>query len=262
MVQRKLLVWAINAYPAPYTLQGCINDAHDYATTLSSKGFDQQCILLDSMATKSAVLDGLQWLVSNNVAGDVISFAWSTHGTKVIDTSGDEPDGFDEGIVCYFTDPNQITQSVITDDEIRAKLSQVPEGVTIECFGDSCYSGTATRLANLDIDKFTSRCIPGPLTRGKKASKVLTIVPGVKECAWEACTDTQTSTEGIVTINGERVYRGLFSYFMCKAIRSYANTKTRNEIQSIVDNVVRRVIPTQTPVLECSQSESIQKMFM
>jgi metacaspase-1 len=250
MVQKKALIVGINAYPQS-PLQGCVNDAHDYETTLIAKGFTI-AILLDSMATKAAIISGLQWLVSGAITGDVLAFCYSGHGTKVPDTNGDEAEGFDEGLcpVDYFVNPAQRT---IIDDELKAIFSTVPAGVTLEPFLDSCYSGTATR--GLNIKEFTARVLPGP-KRGVKATRVLSIIPNLKECAWEACTDTQTSAEG--TVGG--VKRGLFSYFMCKGIRNMGNMN-RTQLMASVATKVQAVIPGQTPVLECNQSEANQQIF-
>lgn len=260
MVLKKALIWGINNYPSPNALQGCVNDARDYEATLLAKGFT--CVvLLDSMATKANILAGFQWLKSGAVDGDVIVFAGSSHGTKVADPHGDERDRFDEAIVCYYSDPAQFANSLLIDDEIQAVLATVPSGVIVEGWSDSCYSGTISKAAQLDPMKYKSRCIPGPLTCGKKANKFLSMTPGMKECMWSACTDAQTAAEGVVTISGVPTHRGFFSYKMCQAIRSFVNTKSRSEIQTLVDNAVRRVIANQTPMLECSVENAGKKLF-
>lgn len=46
--------------------------------------------------TKQNILNAVKWLVSDAKAGDSLWFSYSGHGTQVVDTDGDEDDGYDE----------------------------------------------------------------------------------------------------------------------------------------------------------------------
>jgi hypothetical protein len=241
---RKALICAVNAYPQS-PLQGCINDAQDWSNTLT--GFIKM-VLIDSLATKNNILAGLNWLISGAVAGDSLVFEFSGHGSKVRDTSGDEPDGYDE-ILCSV---DFFSGKYVKDDDIRAILNNLPAGVTLDVFLDCCYSGSATRSVDFTIT--TPRCIPGPKTKGKIANRVVTLVPTLNHVLWSGCADSQTSGEG--TVGG--VKRGLFSYYMCKAIRAGG---IRSDLIAKVQASVAAKNPTQTPQLECTQSESLEHPF-
>ena len=131
----------INNYPGTSSdLSGCINDCNDWADILQSKyGFSNITKLIDSQATRASIKQALTKLVEGAVSGDIIVFTYSGHGSFVVDTSGDEPDGKDETLYTY--DGN------ILDDELREILNKVKEGVKTIIILDSCHSGTATRVS-------------------------------------------------------------------------------------------------------------------
>ena len=113
-------------YPQ-FTLNGCVNDAKDMAALCKSLlGFKaaEVKLLTDAQATKAAIMTALKKAVADAKAGKLsyILFSWSSHGTQVADTSGDEPDGMDEAFV-----PHDIAQKgqdwdpahIISDDELH-----------------------------------------------------------------------------------------------------------------------------------------------
>ena len=228
---KKALIVGINAYPtAP--LQGMVNDANAWNLTLLAKGFTNY-VILDSGATKAAIMSGLDWLFAGAKSGDSLVFCFGGHGARLSDISGDEADRFDE-ILCPTDFPNQY----INDDEIRAKFNTLPAGVALDVFMSMCYSGTSTRA-------------PEPILR------TTTIVPGLNHCLWAACKDSETSKE--CTVNG--VKRSLFGYYAEKAIRLYSGSYSRAALITSIQNAVKAVNPNQTPQLECTTSESTQKPF-
>jgi hypothetical protein len=249
---KKALIVGINAYPQS-PLSGCVNDANDWNTFLAGKGYTNT-VLLDSMATKANIVSGLGWLLNGAVSGDTLVFAYSGHGSKEVDVSGDEPDGFDE-VLCPV---DFFGGQYINDDQLRAIFAGLPAGITLEVFLDACYSGTATRT--LTNDGLKARCIPGPITKGKKVKTMMkstVVVPGLNHVFWAGCKSNQTSVES--TING--VQRGLFSYYVIKTIKTYPNN-TRNSIITAVQAAVQKFNNAQLPQLEVTQTESTQKPFM
>ena len=249
-------MWAIDTYQyVPARLQGCVNDI------LAAKSVTKftTTTKTNSTATKANILAGMNSLVTKAKSGDHLLFVESGHGTKVADVNGDELEGFDECFVPYdaIDYRGRVNFSnLIKDDEIAAILAQVKYGVSVDFVCDSCYSGSATR--GLDFLKWTPRVIPGPLAKGRKAKRAISVIDGINHCAWEACTDMQTAAEG--TVNG--VHRGLFSYMFWNAINEFRSTKTRAEIYEIVKANVVAMRSNQTPVLECSQSESLELPFV
>jgi hypothetical protein len=137
IVMKKAVCIGINDYPGSANdLQGCVNDANDWANILEYAGFDVTTIL-DGQATRQNILNKLNDLVTGAASGDEIVFTYSGHGTSVIDESGDEPDSYDEALYVY--------DGVLLDDDLRAVLQNSDPGARITMISDSCFSGTVTR---------------------------------------------------------------------------------------------------------------------
>jgi hypothetical protein len=143
---KQALCIGINDYPGTQNdLRGCVNDANDWAATLSARGFTVRK-LLDSQATKAALVAGFEQLIGGAKSGDTVAITFSGHGTLAPDTSGDEVDGYDEALCPY--DIHQ--GKVLIDDEIRQLFGKRPAGVRLILISDSCHSGTVTRNAPSD----------------------------------------------------------------------------------------------------------------
>ena len=138
----------INDYPGTQNdLRGCVNDANDWATALAGRGFTVSK-LLDSQATKAAMVAAFKQVIGNAKSGDTVAITFSGHGTLAPDTSGDEIDGYDEALC-----PFDIHQgNVLLDDEIHELFGKRAAGVRLILISDSCHSGTVTRNAPSDPD--------------------------------------------------------------------------------------------------------------
>lgn len=138
---RKAICIGIDAYPGRNALQGCVNDARNWSNALSSLGFNVT-MLINEQATRQAMLDGIQKIMSSATAGDVVVIQYAGHGTKVKDLDGDEVDGTDEALVPIDFEIG----AFLIDDDIRALMMAIPAAVTVTCFMDCCHSGTNTRM--------------------------------------------------------------------------------------------------------------------
>lgn len=149
---RTALCIGINNYPGTQMdLQGCVNDAADWAEALGARGYAVER-LIDSQATKAAIVAALQKLIGAAQAGDGLVVTYSGHGTYVPDVNGDEVDGLDEALC-----PHDIRSAgALVDDEIHALFAQRRPGVRLVLIADSCHSGTVTRAAGHDADAETS----------------------------------------------------------------------------------------------------------
>jgi hypothetical protein len=140
MTKRAICV-GINDYPGTFNdLNGCVNDANDWANLLRNdfQFGDNVQTITDSSATKGNILRALGELVTSAQSGDIVVFTYSGHGTWVYDHGErDESDNRDEAICAY--DAN------ILDDDIRAVIRQVTPGVHLTIISDSCFSGSVTR---------------------------------------------------------------------------------------------------------------------
>lgn len=144
---RKALCVGINDYPGTEDdLSGCVNDARAWAALLIGHyGFPASDvkILVDSQATKAKMVAGLKALLARAKSGDQLVFTNASHGTYVVDDSGDEE--YDEAICPFDCDKH-----LLIDDELRELFAGLPEGVRLSVISDSCHSGTLTRAAVAD----------------------------------------------------------------------------------------------------------------
>jgi hypothetical protein len=131
----------INNYPAPHQLDGCVSDARTWGAALERRGFDVR-YLTDGEATHERITGELRDLVQRARPGDVAVFQFAGHGTEVGDLDADEEDGTDEALV-----PADFESGTfLLDDDLRAVLGEVRDGVNLTCFIDCCHSGTSTRI--------------------------------------------------------------------------------------------------------------------
>jgi hypothetical protein len=138
----------INNYPGTHMdLSGCVNDAKDWSAELASRGF-KVTQLIDSAATKAAMVDGFKTVIGEAAGGDTVVITFSGHGTYVPDLNGDEIDGLDEALCPHDI---QTGGGALLDDEVHTLFAARKPGVRLVLISDSCHSGTVTRAA-LDPD--------------------------------------------------------------------------------------------------------------
>lgn len=142
MAKRALCV-GINDYPGSNSdLNGCVNDAKDWAAELKSRGYEV-VLLLDRHATLKGIVDGLRELITTATAGDSLVFTFSGHGSWLPDEGGDEPDGRDE-MLC----PHDVfDEHYLMDDMLAEIFNQKPKDVRLYFISDSCHSGSVAKFA-------------------------------------------------------------------------------------------------------------------
>ena len=210
---KKALCVGINKFKnfSDHNLQGCVNDANDMAGVLKEfLGFKAADITLltDTKATKARIMSNLEKMVKDAHAGKLsnLVFSMSSHGTQVPDVGGDEPDRYDEAFC-----PHDLASTgsawdpahVIIDDELRDMFAQLPDGVSLEVWLDTCHSGTGLKAIDMLMDR-TPRYIPPPtleaffalegrhprgLARGLLEKGV------TDQVLWAACRADQTSAD-------------------------------------------------------------------
>ncbi|MEV7604642.1 caspase family protein [Paenarthrobacter sp. NPDC089322] len=231
--------------PQSSWLQGCVNDAEDMASILEAKyGFAPAgiTVLRDAKATKKAVMSELNKLVDGAVDGssEHLVLTFSSHGTQVPDTSGDEADRLDEAFACY--DINNAgdawdPDTVISDDELATLFTRLPEGVLMDVILDTCHSGTGLKSLDL-LPGRRPRFLPAPTPRAVIANEfndTRTLRDMVKAAKLSrpvlmaACRSDQTAADA--PINGR--YNGAFTYHFLKSVQS-DGTAGRAEILKLV----------------------------
>lgn len=172
-VKRALCI-GINDYAGTGSdLSGCVNDAYDWAVTLSRRGYACE-LLIDGGATKANILARLEELIAALRPRDRLVVTYSGHGSWVSDPNGDEPDGRDE---CWVA----ADMGYITDDDLAGILDRRPPFARVVVFSDSCHSGSVLRLVPVDrprymppdevradVDWHASVARPRPLTGGHR----------------------------------------------------------------------------------------------
>jgi hypothetical protein len=218
--------------PQSSWLQGCVNDAEDLSGLLGSAyGFPPKevVVLRGAKATKKNVMAELSQLVDKAVDGtaDHIVLTFSSHGTQIPDTSGDEPDRLDEAFACY--DINNAgdawdPDTVISDDELSAIFERLPDGVLMDVILDTCHSGTGLKSLDL-LPGRRPRFLPAPTPKAVIASEnsdVRTLRDMVKAAKHSkpvlmaACRSDQTAADAY--FDGR--YNGAFTYHLARSLQS------------------------------------------
>ncbi len=249
------------SYPSA-TLQGCVNDANDMEAVLTKYwGFTSSDIvkLTDSQATKTNIMKNLKEMVDGAKAGNYteLKFSLSSHGTQVPDTSGDEPDRADEAFC-----PHDLAEKggawdpdhVIIDDELNDLFVQLPKNVKLECFFDTCHSGTGLKAIDLLLDR-KPRYMPPPsleafekvdgrLSRGLYRSLLEKGVTSHK--LWSGCRADQTSADAKI---GDS-WHGAFTYYLIKWINESKGKLTGKPLLAKVRKDLKDGKYTQVPQLE------------
>jgi hypothetical protein len=246
-----------------YALRGCVNDVRNMAALLTDFfGFTRRDIitLTDSDATKANIIEHLTRMVRGAQAGkfDYLVFSFSSHGTQAPDTSGDEPDKYDEAFCPYdlaIAGDQWDPERIILDDELHALFTQLPRHVLLEVYLDTCHSGTGLRAVDFLLDR-QPRFIPLPSLRSfelieGRASRGFYRSFGTKKTPqhilWAGCRADQTSADAQI----ENKWQGAFTYFYCKNVRDTRNQLTRAQLLKRVRADLKAARYTQTPQLEC-----------
>ena len=232
---KNALCIGINNYPGTHMdLQGCVNDANDWAAALAARGF-KVAKLLDDQATKAAMVKAMNDLIGKASKGDSLVITFSGHGTYQPDTDGDEADGLDEALCPYDL---QTKGEALIDDEIRQIFGARKSGVRIVLISDSCHSGTVTRAAAAEKDADTrprfmpmGNWLPAKLLPKDRAGKPATtmVAPAgtspllgaysnkLGDLLLSGCKEGPNNYSYDARIGGR--YNGAFTYYALKALK-------------------------------------------
>ncbi len=262
---KKALCIGINYKGTPYELNGCINDADDWASLLGTNGFDV-AVLAEKQATRVHMIDAMKRLIRKLMPGDVGFITYSGHGTWVPDIDGDEPDGRDEAFVPY--DTTDDGQNLIIDDEMGVMLADVPTGSHLVLLTDCCHSGTIYRMMAGTGHRRVRFLPPAHFMRsqpmvakmdrafGQLKVKTNAPLPGVLHMS--GCRDNEYSADTF--INGRPV--GAFSYF---ATRAFGEAAALGKTYAEAHKDIRKHLPSwdfqQTPLLNAQSALKKIKVF-
>jgi metacaspase-1 len=246
MAGKKALCVGINKFqniPQGNWLNGCVNDTNDMRDILKKyQGFTDNDIvkLTDDQATKKNIMENLTEMVNGAKEGkyENLVFSISSHGTQAPDTNGDESDMMDEAfcptdlaVKGDVWDPDH----VIVDDELYDLFIQLPENVSLECYFDTCHSGTGIKAIDLLLNR-KPRLLPPPslkaFERAKERSPRSMAVSlkekglSTRHILWAACRSDQTSADA----NIDGTWHGAFTYYLCENINKSQNKLARKNL--------------------------------
>ena len=242
---KKAVCIGINNYPGTVNdLNGCVNDANDWSDFLKTFDFETE-LILDSEATKSKILTALDNLVTQANAGDVIVLTYSGHGTSVVDTDGDEADGYDEALYVY--------DGVVLDDQIREILIKTKSNVHTVIISDSCFSGTVTR-AIADPQSKVKYIQTSEVPSNLKAKKKIFTEDEMVEILISGCSDSEYSYDAY--IDGK--YNGAFTATSLGLLKA---GQTYNDFYTLLKEKLPSSSYPQTPQLEGSDENKNRVIF-
>lgn len=282
---KKALCVGINDYPGDpkYDLRGCVNDANAWASLLKDHYQFPEVnvkILLDQQATKAVILSELRALVSGAKSGDVLVYTFAGHGSYVVEKgngseANDEYDGYDETQCAH--DEN------IIDDEVRAIIKDVPDGVRLTIISDSCHSGSVSRgsddepvqLPDDRRDRFLSPAVRGGTKLTSTALKNLIkkatrLKAGVnetrtrlqmKEVLLSGCSAEQTSMDANFGTKEAPKYHGAMTYFALQIIKDKGYDLTYEDLHGDLGDELEDNNYTQYPQLEGPRAMRNRKLF-
>ncbi|KAK8961057.1 Metacaspase-5 [Platanthera guangdongensis] len=138
-------------------LKGCVNDVRRMHRCLVDRyGFDETDIevLIDTDASSTQptgknIRRAITQLIRSAGPGDFLFVHYSGHGTRLPAETGEDDDtGYDECIV-------PCDMNLITDDDFRLFVEELPEGSRLTIVSDSCHSGGLIKNTKEQIGEST-----------------------------------------------------------------------------------------------------------
>jgi hypothetical protein len=144
----------VNDYidPAINDLPGCVEDAADLRTYLTSKGYQISYFLADSQATEANIKQAIANVVARAGSDSTIVFAFSGHGAKSEEVS--LPAG--NSVICT-ADSGWGTSGNLTDIELHDAFANYQGRLMV--FLDTCRSGGMNEVATGNANRYmTTAC--------------------------------------------------------------------------------------------------------
>jgi hypothetical protein len=234
-VKRAVLI-GINYTGTDSQLSGCINDTNGLKTILTSKyAFAETNIkvLTDDTPTKPTrenILAAFTQLLQSGVAGDVLFFSYSGHGSYTADLNHDETSGNDEMIV-------PLDLKIILDDELKALVqTHLKKNVTLFALFDSCHSGTVLDLKYQYLDSLQNNA---NTQNNQDAETIGTVI------MLSGCTDEQTSADAYV----DKKYQGAMTWAFLAALNGGTGANSWQDLLTKMRTQLKNSAFTQIPQL-------------
>ena len=280
--QNKLaLIVAVGEYPAASKIPpiASINDIKYIKTALNRNGFDEKNIdtLLNSKATKAAILNALTQLSKKAKQNDIVVIHFSCHGQqirdqKTIELGKDEDDGYDEAFLPYdamakYSPTGYKGQNHLRDDDLYPILLDIRKKLgtqgSLLVLLDACHSGTGTRSESFAVTR--GEPIPFANPENPLDSFInLSVVEG--QGFFETISDSVSNMVVIsassphqenkqIKINNEEL--GSLSYSFYKALSQMTAGNTYQLLFEKIRATMQAFIPEQIPMIEGNKQQLI-----
>lgn len=225
-------------------LKGAVNDVEMLKQMLVLLyGVDpaQIVALTDQAATRAAILQSLEHLVTTSRKGDVVLFYFGGHGSQQRNSQSDERDKLDESIVPA---DSRLGVEDIRDKTLRTYFNRILDrGVRLTVILDNCYSGSGARGlptgAHPRSVKRDPRDVADAVRYGQRPESRGALVLSAaqdNDAAWE-------------TRDGEGKFHGVFTWAWMRAMRDASSGEPAVQTFLRAQARVRTEPPFQSPVI-------------
>lgn len=242
----KALYIGINYENTRHQLRGCINDVHNlqkfFDSEFNVKNFQMLTDHTEKKPTRSVILEEIESILVNAVAGDHLIITFSGHGVQTPDYDNDEKDYLDE---CLFT----LDGKNITDDVLYELLRKhLKDGVSVFFLMDCCHSAS-----NVDLEYVFDLEGVSTSTHSEKSA-----IPHGKIISISGSADNNYSYETL--INGQ-IQGALTTQFVLRLSELQKNSSLSDNdsskwtilLNSLYDNLTNKTYP-QEPHLSSNKT--------
>ncbi|MDA8019480.1 MAG: caspase family protein [Thermoanaerobaculia bacterium] len=262
----RALVIGIDEYPfldPDRRLRGAVADANAIASVMREQSSKLDLTkLLNSRASREAVLGALDDLVAATRSDDEVLVYWSGHGSQVPNQANDdeEEDGWDETLVPYDSGRGRHPNRDILDDEIYTRikaLNKVTDRITFIL--DSCHSGTAVRTGVRGVPRDGRSAAASGLSSRTEAPSNDKAAPrgssgwlpapdaDTRYLLLAACRDDQEALE--LPFRGQM--RGAFTWALCRELeRTQPGTTWKSVFGVVSKDIAFSTMGAQIPQIE------------
>ena len=259
--RKRALCIGIDEY-AKQPLSGCVADARMWTEVLRGLGFEDTALLLNSQATRNAILDAVRQLIDSSQPGDVVVIQYAGHGTQLKDMSEDEGDGDtqqqDEALVPF----DFLSGAYVIDDDLGAIFTAIPAGVNVTCFMDCCHSGSISRdllipegehprFIVADAEMLAAHTAYRQLIGASRAIGKRDI-ESMSEVVFSACESSEVAWES--------AGHGEFTLHTSSLLKERAGSLSHGEFMDQV-KAAFGATPRQNPNLECASAARNRKLL-
>lgn len=265
VARRRALLVGVNDYKYDddiSDLGGTANDVDAMRDVLVRRfGFTESdlVVLKDKQATKANILKSFrEHLIASAGADTIAVFYYSGHGSQMYDTSGDEPDSYDETIVAHDSGRSaDHPNNDISDDEFNALLTDLGKKTRhTTVILDSCHSGSGVRAAG------KVRSAP-PDERGRPAEATAKGRKQDPSSRWRETATAYALISGARTdeFSYERAMSGktmgALTWSLTRALWRAGKNDTYRDIMAGVQSEVSQSFPKQHPQLEGDSQDTV-----